>query len=284
MSDTIVTDFTWIGQVDDHPELAAVRPTGEHRVLGQRFAVAGAADYEVALREAGVLAPDRPLAADPRLVAAVQAHWHAEGNNACVFASHMSEFREVNGWETVVLASRGAIDRDAAALSNVVMPRLIAPEVEVISVLLPHVVALPDLAALLRRLGELPAWSLTDEGEEDDPQHGRIARIGLRVEVEFAFLSEVLGFGPFGVFGATRRAPFSELAIRAKPPTKRPRDKRAFVAHYRIPGLTNYDTNLWWQQTKSNRAARLGPDHDERAKARVTLALPKGMWMEEEHR
>lgn len=274
-------DHTWIGETAYHAALSAVRPSGEHRVLGQRFAIPNASDYEAALREAGALPIDRPLAAEPPLVAAAQAHWHADGNSACVFASHMSAFRDENGWETIVLAPRGTPAADAEALAVLVMPRLLAPEVEVVSVLLPHLVALGDLAALIGRLEQLPAWSLTDEGEEDDPEHGRVVRLGVRVEVEFGFLSEVLGFGPFSVFGATRRAPFSELAIRAKPPTKRPRDRRAFVAHYKIPGLTNYDTSVWWQQTKSNRTARLGPDHDERAKARVTVALPKAMWTEE---
>lgn len=221
---------------------------------------------------------------EPELVAASQAHWHAAGNNACVFASHMSEYREENGWETIVLEARGSRVADAEALAMLVMPRLLAPEAEVVSVVLPHIIAIEDVAAVLRRLEQLPAWSVTDEGEEDDDVYGKLVRLGLRVEVEFGFLSEVLGFGPFEIFGGTRRAPFTELAIRAKPPTKRPRDRRAFVAHYRIPGLTNYDTNVWWQQTKSSRAARLGPDHDERAKARVTVPLPKAIWTEDTER
>jgi hypothetical protein len=220
------------------------------------------------------------IVAQPELVAAAQAHWHADGNNACVFAAHMSAARELNGWETYVLADRGDARADAEALHALWSGRVLAPEAEVVSVLLPHGDPASYLAGLLRRLSELPSWSVSDHGQEDDPLFGTLQRVGLHVTVEFDFASEVLGFGPYAALGYTRRAPFTELAIRAKPPRKRRRDLRAFMAQVEIPGLEQDEFGLWWTQTKANRAARLGSEHDERAKARVTFALPTDTWEE----
>ncbi len=272
----------WSGELTDYAEvLARVRPSGEHQVLAQRFLTPRIEDYEEAFRDAKLLDDGVALADVPHLAAVAQAHWHADGHNACVFASYMSALRTDNGWETIVLSGSGDPGEAAEQIAALVHPRLTAPEAEVVSVLLPHVDDLAELAAIIGRLSELPNWSVTDEGGEDDEEFGQVVRLGLRVGVEFGFLSEVLGFGPFAVLGATRRAPFTELAIRAKPPTKRPKHRRAFVAHYKIPGLDNFEMNLWWQQTSANRAARLGAEHEERSKARVTVALPAEMWTRE---
>ncbi len=273
------SSYEWVGELSDvGGALAALTTTGTYEVLGQTFAVPVRGDYDAAFVAAGLL-DGQDLGEVPALAAAAQAHWHAAGHNACVFAARMSGAREENGWETVVLGGGGTPEEEAVALARIVGPRLVAAEAEVVSVLLPHRDDPAELAALLHRLSQLSGWSITDEGEEDDPEHGTVVRLGLRVQVDFAFASEVLGFGPYSCFGATRRAPFTELLIRAKPPTKRPKHKRAFVAHYQIPGLASHETGLWRTQTSANRVARLGPEHNDRAKARVTAALPKENWI-----
>lgn len=276
-------DFRWDGEVTEHATaLEGIPRSQRHEVAGITFAVPDREDYASAFRSAGALAEGEALETNPALLAAAQAHWHADGNNACVFAAHMSSERERNGWETFVLAGRGGAAPDAEALDALVAGRVGAPEAEVVSVVLPQGDEPAYLAQLLRRLDQLPAWSITDEGQEEDAEFGHLQRIGLRVTVEFGYLSEVLGFGPFSAFGYTRRAPFTELAIRAKPPRKRPRDRRAFMAQVEIPGLEQAEFGMWWSQTKVNRAARLGTEHDERAKARVAYALPRAHW-EEQH-
>lgn len=277
-----VSVYEWRGETKDHAAaLTGLFATGEHVVLGQSFAIPTREDYGSAYRASGALGEEEELADRPELVAAAQAHWHAAGHNACVFAAHMSAGRDDNGWQTLVLGEGASPADVAVALARAVAPLLVAAEAEVVSVLLPHLSAPADMALLLRRLEQLPSWSISDEGEEEDDQHGTVVRLGVRVLVDFGFLSEVLGFGPCAEYGATRRAPFTELLIRAKPPTKRPRHRRAFVAHYQIPGLGSHETGQWWAQTTSNRIARLGPDHNDRAKARVTVALPKMTWLQE---
>jgi hypothetical protein len=145
-------------------------------------------------------------------------------------------------------------------------------------VIIPHGDEPDYIARLLHRLRQLPSWTVTDEGQEDDDELGSLQRLGLRVGVEFNFSSEVLGFGPHAAFGYTRRAPFTELALRAKQPRKRPSHMRAFMAQIVIPGLDNATFGNWWEQTKANRAARVGAEHNDRAKARVAFALPLDAW------
>ena len=117
---------------------------------------------------------------------------------------------------------------------------------------------------------------------EDDPELGRLVRLGLRVTVEFGYSSEVLGFGPYAGLAYSRQAPFTEVAIRAKPPRKPRRDKRAFMAHVDIfPPLDNPEMKEWWDQTEENRRRRLGVGHDARGKARVVFALPEQDWRRE---
>jgi hypothetical protein len=271
--------YQWLGEVGDYSEaLAGLERSLRFDVSGMGFAVPTREDYESAFRVQGLLGEETDIRETPELVAAAQAHWHSDGNNGCVFASQMSSARELNGWETYVLSDNGGAREDADALHALWSSRVAAPEAEVVSVLLPHNDEPDYLAALLRRLRDLPSWSVTDEGDETDDEVGDLQRLGVRVTVEFNYESEVLGFGRYNGFGNTRRTPFTELAIRGKPPRKRRRDLRAFMAQVDIPGLDGEDFGLWWDQTKANRAARLGARHNERAKARVTFALPHEVW------
>lgn len=275
--------FEWTGEVSEYAAaLATVTPSRRLAVDGVDFVVPTRADYERALREAGVLGDGEGWPQRPDLVAAVQAHWHADGHDPCVFAQHMSARRDAHGWETFVLVDHGSASADADALDALCARRLSAPEAEVVSVLVPHGESPAYLVGVLARLAALDAWEVCDEGCEDDPALGRLVRLGLRVTVEFGYSSEVLGFGSYAGLAYSRQAPFTELAIRAKPPRKPRRDKRAFMAHVDIfPPLDNPDMKEWWDRTEENRRRRLGLGHDARGKARVVFALPEQAWRRE---
>jgi hypothetical protein len=280
-SGAVRQDYRWQSELSAYAEaLAGIKPSCQYFALGQPFLVPTRDDYAEAFARAGVLAAGDELAGSPELVAASQAHWHSVGSNGCVFAAHMSALRDESGWETYVLADRGSPRADAQALAHLVHPRLTAPEAEVVSVVIPHGDEAAYVAALVGRLGEMPGWAVSVEGSEIDSEHGKLVRLGLRNDVEFGFVAEVLGFGAHGAYANTRRAPFTELAVRAKAPRKRPQDKRAFMAHVDIPGLEKYEFSLWWRQTEANRRARIEPSQDERGKARVTVVLPKTIWEE----
>lgn len=276
-------DFVWSGELSGYAEsLAGVKASGRFDVLGQPFLVPTREDYAEAFQRAGLLeaAEAEHLAKSPECVAVAQAHWHSTGSTGCVFAAHMSGLREETGWETVVLSARGSAKQDAEAVALAVHPRLTDPAADVISVVIPHGDEASYVVELVQRLGALPGWSLSTHGIEEDPDHGELALIGLRNDVEFEFVAEVLGFGPFAYYANTRQAPFTEFAIRAKPPSKRRRDKRAFMAHVDIPHLAKDEVGLWWSQTEANRRARLSPSQDARGKAKVSVALPRELWDE----
>lgn len=278
---TLDRDFIWSGEISDRADaLAAVKPSGRFDVLGQPFLVPTREDYTKAFMRCGLLDRAGQLADSPECIALAQAHWHLTGNTGCVFAAHMSGLRAETGWETVVLAERGDVKEDAEAVAAAVHPRLTDPAADVVSVVIPHGDEAQYVADLVHRLGELPGWGLSDYGTESDPDHGELVLLGLRNDVEFGFVAEVLGFGPLAGYANTRRAPFTELAIRAKPPAKRRRDKRAFMAQVNIPHLASDEVGLWWSQTQANRRARLSPSQDARGKARVSFALPRDTWGE----
>lgn len=281
-------DPSWHGDDREFADvLDSVVPTLVYRVLGQTFRVPSREDYRQAFVHAGLLEPGADIGSVPEFAAAAQADWHGGGHNACTFAAYMSSRRDEVGWKTAVLEPGVDASADAAAIHDALEPTYQAPEAEVVSVVVPHVTTVEQVATLIRAVTRHEAWSVTDNGTESDEDLGELVRLGLTVDLgkcfapEFPFLSEVLVFGPIVTFGRTRWAPFFEIAVRVKPPRKRPRDRRAFMAHVPIPGLDNAELRDWFRQTEAQRTARLGPDHDERAKARVAVALPRPVW--EEH-
>lgn len=278
-------DTRWHGDAGEFAGVFEdVVPTLVYRVLGQVFRVPSREDYQHAFLRAGLLEPGMDIASVSEFVAAAQADWHGGGHNACTFAAYMSSRRDDVGWQTVVLEPRADAAADAAAVHAALQPTYQAPEAEVVSIVLPHITTPEQVAGLVSAIAQHPAWSVTDNGTETDPDLGALIRLGLTVDLgvcfapEFPFLSEVLVFGPIPTFGRTRWAPFFEIAVRVKPPRKRPRDQRAFMAQVLIPGLENPEMRDWFRQTEAQRTARLGSDHDERAKARVAVALPESVW------
>jgi len=273
-------DYRWSGEVATFADVfARIQPRREYcSILGDvkhEFAVPTRQDYEMALRHDGPLSDGAALADHPELVAAIQAHWHADGNNGCRFAMYLSENRAKFGWESWVMADCGGAAADAAAIDERVRACLEAAEVDVISLLLPHVESPEELGDIVRALGELEKWKVSDQGQESDPQHGDLQLLGLSLAIELEHWSEVLGFGPVGPSAYTRRAPFTELAIRAKPP-KRPRlhNHRAYMADIDA-NLDRDTTAAWWSETERRRAERLGNEHDARGKARVTTVVQR---------
>ena len=283
----MVSFYHWTDEPGDYAdELSKLIPTSGYEVNGTAFAVPTRDDYQTALVDAGALGADEQIAFNPELAAAVQAHWHAGGHNACVFAAHLSATRANSGWETYVLDNRSGSDDPgvgpeeiADATTELCRPWLVAPEVEVISVIMPLLDDPVALARLLWRLGSLPNWNLRERGIENVAGLGKVMLVGVRAKVELDHWAEVLGFGRFAGQANTRLAPFTELAIRAKEPPRPRRNKRAYMADIEM-ALDNIEFGQWWHETKRQRAERLGAEQDARAKARVTFALDQAAWEE----
>jgi hypothetical protein len=274
-------DF-WQGHLAEITTLLGdLAKSGSCEGTGGSFEFPSRDDYAAALRVNGALAEGANLEQDPRLAAIAQAHWHLCGSNSCTFASFLSEQREEYGWETHVITDCEDPRQLAEQIAEITATRLPEPEIEVISILLPELDQEADLGATLRRLSGRSEWEIREEGKETDNELGELMRIGVRTAVEFDHWSEVLGFGSFPAQANTRLAPFTELAIRAKPP-KRPRRRshRAFMADIDVD-LESETFEAWWHMTVAERARRLASDQDRRGKAKVTFVLRNAAWVEE---
>lgn len=275
----------WTGEPDEYADtLADLTPTACYQTEGQSFEVPTREDYHVALRDAGALRAGETIAFHAELTAAVQAHWHAGGHNACVFAADLSGTRAQSGWETHVLEYREdwggvAAQEIAEAIAELCRPRLLDPAVEVVSAILPQLEDELALAGVVWHLGSLPDWDLRELGIVEVTDLGEVVLLGVRAKVELDHWAEILGFGRFPGQANTRLAPFTELAIRAKEPARPRSNRRAYMADIEMD-LDKIEFGQWWHETVRQRAERLGAEQDARGKARVTYALDRAAWEE----
>lgn len=269
-------DYRWAGEFGPFREaLESVRPSGAYsatqREISREFAVASRGDYETSLRNCGALSRDSSLGDRPDLVAAVQAHWHASGSNGCRFAMYLSEHRERFGWETWVMRDRVTAAATAAAIADLAHSRVDEVDVDVLSFVLPHVTSSLVLGEIVKCLGTRDGWRVA---EGRDPTDDGIDLLGLTIRIDLGFWSEVLGFGEGEPLAHTRRAPFTELAIRTKPPKGARSNKRAFMADVPLDA-DSATMGRWKKETNQSRAQRLGDAHDARGKAKWTTVVQR---------
>lgn len=251
-----------------------------------------AEDYEACLRDGGHLPGGAPLHDHPLLIAQAQAHWHSSSFNGCVFSAFLSDHRTTHRWDTYVIENAGSPTANASVVAELVQSALDDIEVEIVSVIVPFIADTRELAELVAALREHEGWTVDEVGEENDPEHGELVRLGVRVVVrppvaataEHDHNSEVLGFGPQPTGARTRRAPFTELAVRAKSPDRPRAHRRAHMAQ-----VTLFDQDVkvasariaqWGAETNELRGAILGEDHQERGKAKVSFTIPTDEWRE----
>lgn len=269
-------DYCWDGEIGPlRAVLESVRPSGVYRAdhggVSREFPVFSYADYETALRAGGALSSGSSLSDHPELIAVAQAHWHASGSNGCRFAMYLSEHRERFGWETWVMRERDTETATADAIAALTHERIDEVEVDVLSFLLPHVRTSAALGEMVVRLGQRDDWRLA---EGQDPTDDGVGLLGLSIGIDLGFWSEVLGFGQGRPLAHTRQAPFTELAIRAKPPRSARANKRAFMAD--VPLDEDSATIArWGNETKRSRAQRLGDGHEARGKAKWTTVVQR---------
>jgi hypothetical protein len=268
----------WQGEIGDHSAaFGSLEATDGYEGRDETFPLPSRIDYTNAFRAAGDLGPEVELASEPMLAAAAQAHWHSAGPNSCVFASYLSERRSEYGWETFVITQIETGRDLASEIAEISRMRLREPEIEVVSVVMPELDDEPTLADALARLSGLTDWEVRNEGSENDENLGSIVRLGVRAAVEFDHWSEVLGFGRFAALPNTRLAPFTEFAIRAKPPKRPRRNQRAYMADIGVD-VSGHEFKSWWKETEEERAKRLAGDQDLRGKAKVTCCLQEANW------
>jgi hypothetical protein len=258
---------------------------------------AGRKAYIRALIKQGFIKSENALLARHDLVAETQRLWHAKAEQGCRFAAVLSQRSDDHdrmdevGWFPIVVTGVGdkLWSKKALVDLNAQIERLArrVNAAQALSVIFPAITKPEALIRLVRELGALPRWTLEappiDEKVKPPLEQGML-NIGLRYEVATGCSSYALGLGPFAFLPRTRRAPFTEIALVAKPArgaTKSSRLPRkaheAHLAYMNIDWLEPDAFEKLIDTTMAHRLLLLGGENPS-AKARVTLVVPADLW------
>lgn len=210
----------------------------------------------------------------------------------CVFARMIARVPKdyATAVETINASSSAA--QVAGSAAKVVERLVQAPEVAAAALLFPKVTTLDLMAAGFWLLGQKPGWHRTATALTH-PSAGDLVAIALTREIANAgdamLPSEVLAFGPFDPFPATRKAPcvalelFVGMPMELDPKTKDPATK-VNLAHIRTPSLSvpTYENMIAMSGHFRRKSLGLSlvegaTDEDYRAKARVSFVVPKAL-------
>ena len=243
-------------------------------------------DYIEQLINHGLIASEHGFVADDYLIKEVYLDWLSRRQVGCIFAQLLARHRNRASMRTSVLRSSSAISdprEKAIRINSLVVDCVNDTSNESLTVLLPDIVDIQELALLVWELSQLPRWKI----EKEQLWRGSLVRIGLRVEIGEDTFAEILGMGSFGVFPTTRQCPLTTLEIRTK--VKRARKSKVStrnlashladipVEHILTPEGITLRSNVY---TPALRKRVLGGEEDERAKAAVTYSIPAAIWFQ----
>ena len=151
----------------------------------------------------------------------------------------------------------------------------------VLAFFIPYVLTPETLVDLVLALSELPLWTIDREWA----WRRTLILVGLRVRIDERVLAETLGLGPFQFLPPTRQCPITSLEIRTKP-QKAIRHK--FRSGIKLAHLDKLPTDEFLtarqfqvrfkKLTPLLKSRILGGFEDQRAKAKVTFAVPAAIW------
>lgn len=250
-----------------------------------------------ALIKQGFIKSENELLRKHDLVGETQRLWHARSEQGCRFAGVLSQ-RDENrdsmddvGWFQIVVTGVGDRhwSRNALLDLNAQVERLArrVKAAQAMSLIFPAITGPDALVRLIREIGALPRWTLEvppDDERVKPPLDDTMLHIGLRYEISSGCRSYALGLGPFAFFPRTRRAPFTEIALVAKPAQGASQSSRlkrteheAHLAYMNIDWLDAPAFEKLIDSTSAHRLRLLGGQNPS-AKARVTFALPVAIW------
>ena len=250
---------------------------------GRLIRFPGRRDYLDHLLGEGVIASENALLGRPDLVEDIYLNWLRRGQVGCMFAQLFGRRTNRLGLRTLILPNPTdpRQSRDLASQIDArVQDAIVDPEVESVSVLLPQVLTPEHLVLMMLALSEYPLWTI----EQEWRWRPTMVLVGLRVQLQEHSWAEVLGLGPFQFLPPPRQSPFTSLEIRTKTKrAKRSNIHRGMLAHHLADIPTDHFLDgprfgRLFRLTQRLRTRVLGGTNDQRAKARVTLAVPAAMW------
>jgi hypothetical protein len=235
--------------------------------------------YERALAAAG-----RPgaLDADAQVAAAVQRHWHEEGQTGCLYAKTLARRTRPWQWSALVVGVRdgdGLPVVDAGRVERALQAAVAAPGADIVSLLFPGVRSLAGLKKLVADLA-----SRTSISSSEIREHPGVVIISLRLPIkDTEALSWIMAFGPFAAWPPTRRGPVLEMAIRVKP---KPHDLFYKLNHDPAAAHladTQFGADLESMERLFERTAMttrdvLGHDPDHLTAAKATFSFQEDEW------
>ena len=210
--------------------------------------------------------------------------WRRSSAVGCVFARlvavHPANYDQVIEVEARDAAPGLVAGRVAERIDRLVSD--VAASAAVI--LLPGLDTMEKITRMSLALGGEMHWSVTTTALQNPPD-GPMVAVHITRDIPFgeqSSPSEVLFFGPFPEFPATRRAPLTALEMyvgvprTTDPKTGQPTTK-ANLAHLplNIPTQTAFDTT--WDNSVKGRLLSLGGKEDTRAKAKVSFTVPSAL-------
>jgi hypothetical protein len=253
---------------------------------GRERCFPGRQDYISHLQRVGLIDSETTFNRNDKLVETVYLDWLTRGQVGCIFAQLLGRPRSRRKLRIVVFSTNAASFEDTAEtarlVSDAVSHAVRAKEIEALTILLPAITSIDNLARFVVTLGNLPGWRF-----ESLLPWRSLVRVGLRAHIEGDAWAEILGTGPFPqFFPATRQSPITSLEIRTK--TRRGVFSKVWPRKYialhaaQIPaedfiGGRSF-SRLFDDLTPKLRLRMLGGESDERAKAAVTFAIPTAVW------
>lgn len=236
-------------------------------------------DYELYLREHGVLGEAETLSDYPALSVQVYRDWQRRPQVACMFARKIAVQPKRYGVETKVVTDDPAVAMTAVVNETAEAIDSVCGTQDAITVLVPKLTNSRLLVAFCKRLGARNGrWRIDASLNPSD--HLQRVYVGLRYKLEEKVESEILGFGPFNFLPITRRSPIAVLEVRTKTGGSKPRGgsyiKRSHLADMPWPNSDRSRNKDWGLSTDARRAV-LGGD-DSAARARITFAIPRSLW------
>ncbi len=236
------------------------------------------ADYEACLINQGACVNECDLRSNEALVRGIHRHWHRQGQTGCWFAQEFSKTMNLEKWRAVVISAHRAVNC-RQIISREVEDAIAASDCEALSIIFPRLNTLSELLDLIGLCRSIEGWMVGPPDGTDD-----IAGIQIKIPLQHGCSSWVLGFGPFNFLPITRRAPFTELAVRTKP-AKQPLTHDALntdidAAH--LADIPSHFTQDKFNKCMANTAAMkrrlLQTDDHPTARAKVTFAIPDSTW------
>lgn len=209
--------------------------------------------------------------------------WRRGTAVGCTFARLIAGRPEDFGQHVVVVASGGSPSRVAGNIARRVDDLVNDSATAAGVLLLPELTQLPDLGRVALALGNRPLWNVTTSVLARPPTSDMIG-VHIVRQIPFgkdACPSEALVFGPFKEFPPTRRVPVTAIEIyvgepRENDPKTGEPSTKANLAHMDVFLPTRKAFEKMWEGSSKGRAKSLGGE-DNRAKAKVSLVLPKAL-------